>query len=74
MPAAHMNSDNILVALHQKSGETYVHSMGIRCLVSRHRQRAYKDKGARFRGSAKGIGRQLATAACIPTFACTSLH
>ena len=26
------------------------------------------------RGTAKGSGRQLATAACITTFACTSLH
>ena len=40
MPAAHIYSDNILVALHQKSGETYIHSIGIGCLIYRHRQRA----------------------------------
>jgi hypothetical protein len=49
MPAAYIYSDDILVALHHKSGETYIHSICVRCLVSRHRQRAYKDKGVLFR-------------------------
>ncbi len=49
MPAAYVYSDNILVALHQNCGERYTHSICIGCIISRHRQRAYKDKGVIFR-------------------------
>ena len=63
MPAAYIYSDNILAALHQNSGESYTHSICIVCIISRHRQRVYNDKGVLFcRSSTTRISRGSASA------------